>query len=90
MAMHAHFSHDFTKLVYVGRDQKFLSHSGNYQLRMMKWPIQESNSQIILDTVPTIAEEAEFGGLYGSQDTYSHSGFLHDSNNYVINSQLRG
>lgn len=57
---------------------------------MMKWPIQESTSQIILDTVPTIEEADEFGGLYGAQDTYTNSGFLHDSNNYVINSQLRG
>ena len=30
IAMRPRFSHDFTKLVYLGSDIKFLSHTGNY------------------------------------------------------------
>jgi hypothetical protein len=33
MAMHPRFSRDFKKLAYVGRDESFLTHSGNYQLK---------------------------------------------------------
>ena len=38
LAMHPRFSADFSRLAYIGRDEQFLSHSANYQLKMMNWP----------------------------------------------------
>lgn len=38
MAVHAYFSKDFTRLMYIASEQKFLSHSGNYQLKYLNWP----------------------------------------------------
>jgi len=94
MAMHPRFSRDFKKLAYVGRDETFLTHSGNYQLKAMSWPLNESDpsSETILDTVkdyPT--DDQEYGGLYGYQHTYNQSGFLAESSRfYVISSELKG
>jgi hypothetical protein len=79
--------------VYFGREEKFLSHSGVYQLRMVDWPLsKESKSNIILDVQKEIPQESdEFGGLYGYQNTYTNCGFLGDSNRfYVIQSQMLG
>ena len=36
--MQPRFSRDFTKLAYVAREEKFLSHTTNYELKMMQWP----------------------------------------------------
>ena len=45
IAMRPRFSHDFTKLVYLGSDTKFLSHTGNYQLRLLTWPCTQNSCQ---------------------------------------------
>jgi len=39
MAIHPKFSPDFSHLVYIAND-KFLSHSGNYQLKYLNWETQ--------------------------------------------------
>jgi hypothetical protein len=41
MAMQPRFSRDFSKLAYIARDQKFLSHTTCYQLKQLQWPIAE-------------------------------------------------
>jgi len=38
MAVHANFSKDYSKLLYLASEEKFLSHSGTYQLKYLKWP----------------------------------------------------
>jgi hypothetical protein len=38
MGMQPQFSNDFSKLCYIASTNKFLSHSGNYQLKYQKWP----------------------------------------------------
>ena len=38
MAFCPKFSDDFTKLIYFGTKEKFISHTGNFQLRYLKWP----------------------------------------------------
>ena len=42
LAMRPQFSKDFSQLTYIGRDEKFLSHSGTYQLKMISWPLDSS------------------------------------------------
>ena len=37
------FSKDYSRLAYIGSTDKFLSHSGNYQLKAMDWP-NDNNS----------------------------------------------
>jgi hypothetical protein len=70
LAMQPKFSKDFSRLAYVGRDEKFLSHSGTYQLKMLEWPSvseeHKSKSETILDVFKDIPSvEDDFGGLYG-------------------------
>jgi len=49
LAMQPRFSKDFTKLVYVAREEKFISHSGCYQLKLLSWPVVKGESKIICD-----------------------------------------
>lgn len=39
MAMQPRFTRDFSKIAYVARDEKFLSHTTNYQLKQLNWPV---------------------------------------------------
>lgn len=48
MAMQPSFSKDYTQLVYIGRDEKFLSHTGCYQLKLLEWPLEKPESKTIL------------------------------------------
>lgn len=93
LAMQPKFNKAFTKLAYVGRDEVFLSHSGVYQLKTMQWPVpterESTNILGVFKEYPT--RDAEYGGLYGYNDTYAQSGFLHDSDRfYVIPSEILG
>lgn len=60
----------------------------------MQWPLTEQHqSKTILDCVPEIHDSdqiEQFGGLWGYQHTYNKSGFLNDSNFYVISSEIKG
>ena len=38
MAINPKFSEDFSKLLYFGAKDKFISHTGNFQLRYLSWP----------------------------------------------------
>ena len=58
--MQPRFSRDFTKLAYVCRDTKFLSHTTCYQLKQMSWPLaedQEPTSETIIDRVAGYPDE---------------------------------
>ena len=49
LAMQPRFSKDFTRLVYIGRQEKFVSHSGCYELKLLQWPlVQGEISKVIL------------------------------------------
>ena len=55
MAMQPRFSRDFSKIAYVARDAKFISHTTNYQLKMMQWPLVDeapAASTTIIDRMP--------------------------------------
>jgi len=46
LAMQPRFSKQFTRLVYIGRTEKFLSHTGVYELKALDWPSRESHTII--------------------------------------------
>jgi hypothetical protein len=84
------FSQGYDRLVYIGSDKEFISHTGAYQLRSINWPSQDVTT--ILDIVPDQPDDsADFGGLYGFHNIFEHSGFLHNSSKYfVLSSEFKG
>ena len=93
LAMHPRFTHDFTALAYIARDEKFLSHTTNYQMKMMSWPQEETPvSETIVDRYPDYpSKDTEFCGFYGYNDTYSLSQFLSESKRFFLTeSEVRG
>ncbi len=75
------FNSSFTKLTYFGSEEKFISHTGNYQLKQFDWPSLEA--KILIDTVPKV-NRPDFAGIYGYNDSFIHSGFLADSQFFVF------
>lgn len=88
--MQPKFNQDFTKLAFFGSKQKFLSHSGNYQLSQFAWPIKnvDEPAEILVDLVPEIKDE-DFAGIYGYNDSFFHAGFL-DQRLFVFTSAYKG
>jgi hypothetical protein len=78
------FSPDFSSLIYYGSEAKFKTHTGNYQLFSMNWPLASEQATVI-DHVPIIIS-GEFAGLYGYQATFSQSGFIGNSSRFFITS----
>lgn len=77
MSVSPKFSDDFSKLLYFGSKDVFISHSGNFQLRSLKWPITQEESTLVIDKhhdYPT--EEEEFAGIYGYNQTMMALQFL--------------
>jgi len=60
----------------------------------MTWPLaaEDAKSETVIDTQGEYpADDAEFAGLYGYNLTYTHAGFLNDSNRYyLISSEMKG
>ena len=56
LQMFPKFNSDYSKLVFFGSEKKFLSHTGNYQLRQFDWPIVDPSikSKILIDLVEEI------------------------------------
>jgi hypothetical protein len=52
MSIGPKFSHDFSKLLYIGAKDKFISHTGNFQLRYLRWPSGQGSSELIVDKFP--------------------------------------
>jgi hypothetical protein len=96
LAMQPRFTRDFSKIAYIGRTEKFISHSGNYELKTLKWPLPEGEGPTDSETVISRmseypSDEAEFAGLYGYNDTYSQGQFLVNSNKFFFTeSQVKG
>ena len=91
--MQPRFSKDYTRLAYIASSNKFLSHSGNYELKSINWPFtSESDTQTVLDykeEYPT--DDGHYAGLFGYQMTYVNCGFIGTSNRYyLIQSEFKG
>lgn len=93
MAMNARFSFDHTSMAFVGSDNKFLSHSGNYQLKYIKWTDGKPGTpETAIDyRAEYPSDQEEFCGLFGYQMTYTHANFLGKNNNFfVFESEFKG
>jgi hypothetical protein len=69
MSINPKFSDDFSKLLYIGTKEKFISHTGNFQLKYLSWPITSDSwsSTLVIDKVkeyPSCAD-VDFAGIYG-------------------------
>ena len=84
--MQPRFSQDFTKLTYFGSETKFLSHTGNYQLKMLSWPQQQhSPPEIVIDKIRDYpSDDQEFAGLYGFGNTFTKARFIEDSSKFFL------
>lgn len=54
MSFMPRFSKDFSRLMFYAAHEKFISHSGYYQLRYFDWPVasqQETQSKLVIDKV---------------------------------------
>lgn len=65
--MQPRFSQDYSKLAFIASTNKFLSHSGNYQLKCMSWPFtSEQDTQTLIDYKEAYPEDKDaFAGLFG-------------------------
>ena len=93
--MQPRFSRDFSKIAYVARDTKFLSHSANYQLKQLSWPLDEASEPVAETLIDRVAacpnDDQEFAGLYGYNDTFSPARFIADSAKFFLfTSELKG
>lgn len=68
MAIQPKFSKDLSKMAYISSTEQFISHSGNYELKVMDWETKEVKT--VIKQFQTIPEGAEFCGLYGYNMTY--------------------
>jgi len=76
--MQPKFNTDFSKLAFFGSREKFLSHTGNYEMRVFEWPpVKDMDSKVLIDTVDEIKED-QFGGVYGYNHTYNQAGYLNE------------
>ena len=89
MAVCPRFSDDFSKLMYFGAKEKFISHCGNYQLRYLKWPPTSENecqdSELVVDkfkAYPT--EQDEFAGIFGYNQSLISYNFIGSSNRFAV------
>ena len=86
MSVYPKFSEDYSKLVYISAKEKFLSHTGNYQLRFLRWPPkQEEESVLVIDKVKSYPKDTdEFAGLFGYNQDLISCGFIGNSNKYAL------
>lgn len=90
LGMQPRFSKDYSKLCYIASNNKFLSHSGNYQMKYFEWP--QTQSKLALDYCSQYPKDDEhFCGLYGYNMTYTPCRFLGNSNKfYLFSSEFKG
>jgi hypothetical protein len=66
LATRPRFSPDYSRLVYFGSTEKFLSHTGNYQFKMIDWQGDRTKAKVVIDqSLEYPDDDAEFSGLYG-------------------------
>jgi hypothetical protein len=70
-------------LCYFASENKFLSHSGNYQLKCIDWA-DNKNSTVLDYQLEYPDESNEFAGLYGYNLTFSNCNFIAGSNRFFL------
>mmetsp|Transcript_28436 Transcript_28436/g.45795 ORF Transcript_28436/g.45795 Transcript_28436/m.45795 type:complete len:718 (-) Transcript_28436:26-2179(-) len=80
-------SHDYSRLVFLGREEQFLHHATNYEL--FSFEVDSAgdlvNQRRIVDIVKGYPKpDAEFAGLYGYHHMYQDYGFIGTSNRFCL------
>ncbi len=84
MAIVPKFSQDYSKLLYIGAKDRFISHTGNFQLRYLEWP-QKTDSVLVVDKVASYpGPEDEFSGIWGYNQTLASTNFLGVQSRYAV------
>lgn len=92
LAFGARFSEDFSRLVFMGRKDPFVSHSTCFEL----YVIDMKNNAVVNTRIATTRhgaypESSEFAGLYGYHITFASPGFLYKGNRwFLMQSPSRG
>jgi hypothetical protein len=90
MGIQPRFNDDYTKLAFIGTTERFLTHSGNYQLKSLDWPDGKPENAIDHHTEYP-GDTDEFAGLYGYNITYLNCRFLKGSQVfYLFTSEFKG
>lgn len=87
MAINPKFSDDFSKLLYIGTKDKFISHTGNFQLKYLSWPItsESQSSNLVIDKVKAYPKkEDDFAGIFGYNQSLISMNFLGTSNRFAV------
>jgi hypothetical protein len=89
MSVNPKFSDDFSKLLYIGAKEKFISHTGNFQLRYLSWPIKEGeceHSSLVIDKFARYPSEAsdEFAGVFGYNQSLISMNFVGQSSRFAV------
>ena len=86
LAYHPSFSSDRTKLVFFGREEKFFSHTTNFELFSIDFLGSSPSAPTKLiprfPSYPTPSDN--FAGVYGYQNVTSRAQFLGESNNFFL------
>ena len=93
MGMQPRFSDDYKKLAFFGSTNKFITHSGNYQLKTLPWPFMPGTApKVVIDYFPDYPKETDtFCGLFGYNLTYTPCRFLKGSSRfYLLQSEFKG
>ena len=51
VGMQARFSDDYTRLCYFASTNQFLSHSGNYEMKYLKWPLADEKPVTVIPEI---------------------------------------
>ncbi len=87
MSINPKFSDDFSKLLYIGTKDKFISHTGNFQLRYLSWPItsDEQESTLVVDKWQAYPKQEDtFAGIFGYNQSLISMNFLGSSNRFAL------
>lgn len=67
MSVAPRLSKDFSKLLYIASTDKFLAHSSCYQLKYLKWPVNDGDVPVtVIDKHKEYPKSDEdFCGIFG-------------------------
>jgi acylaminoacyl-peptidase len=91
LAFNARFSRDRSRLVFFGREEAFLSHSGNYELFYIDWRSKSPPLRVVGRKKQYPAPGEPFSGLFGYQSSFACADFVGGSNSlFVLQSLHKG
>lgn len=85
VGMQPRFSDDYSRLAWFASTERFLTHSGNYQLKFREWPDLMKPVRTAIDLFKGYpGEEDTFAGIFGYNMTFTQNTFLTGSSRYFL------